>query len=254
MCGRFALEASPEAIASHFLIAGLEEFPPRYNIAPTQPILAVTAGPRRAPGSNQPERSALLVRWGLIPGWMKDLSGLPLLINARAETAGTKAAFRAAMRHRRALVPASGFYEWRREGNRTSRPYWVRPRDGGIVAFGAILETFAEPGGSEIDTGAILTTEASADLAAIHGRMPVVIRPEDFSRWLDCAGNEPRDVAGLMRSPPAGLFEAVPVSERVNKVANMGPDLQLRVEPPAVAPGAGQEPRAGGAGGQLELF
>lgn len=252
MCGRFAVEASPEEIARHFLIAGLDEFPPRYNIAPTQPILAVTVGPRRAPRFNLPERSALLVRWGLIPGWAMNPVDLPLLINARSETAAGKAAFRAAMRHRRALVPASGFYEWRRAGRGASQPYWVRPRDGGIVAFGAILETWAEPGGSEIDTGAILTTAASADLAGIHGRMPVVIRPEDFSNWLDCVNNEPSDVANLMRTPPAGLFEAVPVSYRVNKVANMGPDLLRRIEPAAASAEPRKDERRGG--GQLDLF
>jgi putative SOS response-associated peptidase YedK len=250
MCGRFAVEASPEAIARHFLIAGLDEFPPRYNIAPAQPILAVTAGPPREPGSNLPGRSALLVRWGLIPAWIKNTSDLPLLFNARSETAAEKAAFRAAMRHRRALVPASGFYEWRRTGRNMSQAYWVRPKHGGTVAFGAILETFAEPGGSEIDTGAILTTQASPDLAGIHDRMPVVIHPRDFSRWLDCVNHEPRDVADLMRSPAAGLFEAVPVSDRVNKVTNMGADLLRRTEP---AEGASRKGEPGSTG-QLELF
>ena len=129
--------------------------------------------------------------------------------------------------------------------------YWVRPSAGGIVAFGAILETFAEPGGSEIDTGAILTTEASADLAGIHDRMPVVIEARDFSRWLDCVSCEPRDVADLMRDAPAGLFEAIPVSGRVNKVTNMGPDLQQRIEPVAAEPVRKAEP---GGPGQLELF
>ena len=104
----------------------------------------------------------MLARWGLIPGWTKDPNDLPAHFNARSETAAEKASFKAAMRHRRVLVPASGFYEWRRVGDRRSQAYWVRPRHGGIVAFGGLMETYAEPGGSEIDTAAILTTGASA--------------------------------------------------------------------------------------------
>ncbi len=103
------------------------------------------------------------MRWGLIPGWAKNPAELPPLFNARAETAAEKASFKAAMRHRRALIPASGFYEWRRNGSNRPQPYWVRPRHGRPIAFAGLMETWAEPGGSEIDTGAILTTSANAD-------------------------------------------------------------------------------------------
>lgn len=251
MCGRFALTASPRDLENVFGLADIEDFPPRYNIAPTQPVLLVMAGPRRDPGSNLPDRKALLTRWGLVPGWAKDPRDVPLLINARSETAAEKASFRAAMRHRRALIPASGFYEWRREGRAAKQAYWIRPRQGGIVAFGALMETWSEPGGSEIDTSAILTTAATGEIAAIHDRMPVVIRPEDFSRWLDCIGNEPRDVAGLMRPVEPGFFEAVPVSDKVNKVANAGPEIQQRVEPaPASQPSSRAEPPPA----QMKLF
>jgi len=231
MCGRFALTATPDATETFLGVAGLEAFPPRYNIAPTQPVLAAIAGPRRDPGSNLPERQAVLVRWGFIPGWTKDVRQMPLLINARSETAAEKPAFKAAMRHRRALVPATGFYEWKRERGRTGQAYWVRPRNGGLVAFGALLETSSEPGGSEIDTGAILTTAANSAISHIHERMPVVIHPEHFSRWLDCVANEPRDVADLLRPVDPDFFEAIPVSDKVNKVDNTTPDIQERVEP-----------------------
>ena len=231
MCGRFALTAKPDAAETFLGVAGLEAFPPRYNIAPTQPVLAAIAGPRRDPGSNLPDRQALLVRWGFIPGWTKDVKQMPLLINARSETAAEKPAFKAAMRHRRALLPASGFYEWKRERGRTGQAYWIRPRHGGLVAFGALLETWSEPGGSEIDTGAILTTAANSAISHIHERMPVVIRPEHFSRWLDCVANEPRDVADLLRPVDPDFFEAIPVSDKVNKVDNATPDIQDRVEP-----------------------
>jgi putative SOS response-associated peptidase YedK len=250
MCGRFALVQSPRDLEEIFAVAGLEPFPPRYNIAPTQPVLTVVAAPPREPGSNLPDRRALLARWGLIPGWAKNPNDLPLLFNARSETAAEKAAFRAAMRHRRALIPASGFYEWRREKGRTGQAYWVRPKAGGAIAFAGLMETWLEPGGSEIDTAAILTTAANRDLAGIHDRMPVVIGPADFSRWLDCVNNEPRDVAGLMQPAEPGFFEAIPVSSAVNKVANVGPELQERVEEVAqrdAAPVAG-EPK------QMSLF
>jgi putative SOS response-associated peptidase YedK len=181
-----------------------------------------------APDSNLPDRRALLARWGFIPSWARDPRAMSLLFNARSETAAAKGTFRAAMRHRRALVPASGFYEWKRQGRNRAQAYWVRPRDGGLVGFAGLMEMWHEPGGSEIDTGAILTTAASADIADIHQRMPVVIRPEHFARWLDCRGQEPRDVADLLRPAEPGFFEAIPVSDRINKVANAGPDVQER--------------------------
>jgi len=227
MCGRFALTLKSEEVEAFFGLMELEDFPPRYNIAPTQPILMVMAGGGRGvPGSNLPDRRALLVRWGLVPAWVKDPKSFPLLFNARSDTALEKNTYKTAMRHRRALVPASGFYEWRREGRNKAQAYWVRPKGGGLVGFAGLMETWHEPGGSEIDTGAILTTNANSDIAHIHERMPVVIKPEDFSRWLDCRSNEPRDVADLLRPADPGFFEAVPVSDKVNKVANTGPEIQ----------------------------
>ncbi|HEY4193045.1 MAG TPA: SOS response-associated peptidase [Mesorhizobium sp.] len=229
MCGRFALTATPDQTAAFLGLGELEDFPVRYNIAPTQPILMAMAAERRAPGSNLPDRQPILVRWGLIPTWVKDTRNFPLLFNARSEGAIEKASFRAAMRHRRALVPASGFYEWRQtENGRKGQPYWIRPRHGGLVAFAALMEAYAEPGGSEMDTGAIMTVNASQDIAHIHQRMPVMIEPEHFSQWLDCRGREPRDVAHLLRPADEGFFEAIPVADLVNKVANTGPEIQER--------------------------
>lgn len=253
MCGRFAITVPPPSLADFLGVAEIDDFPPRYNVAPTQPILIAIAGPPREPGSNLPSRRALLVRWGFIPGWAKDPGSMPLLINARSETAAGKSSFRAAMRHRRALVPASGFYEWKRVGGKARQAYWIRPRDGDIVCFGGLMETWSEPGGSEIDTAAILTTEANATIAHIHHRMPVVIRPQDFDRWLDCVRSEPRDVADLMQPVEPGFFEAVPVSDLVNKVANTGSEIQQPVEPRPVD----QSSPAGEASGppkQMDLF
>ena len=231
MCGRYALIGTPEEVKAFFNLLDIAKFPPRYNIAPTQPVLAVMAGPPREPGSNLPDRTSLLVRWGFIPDWAKNPKELPLLINARSETAAEKNTFRAAMRHRRTLIPASGFYEWKRSGGKPVQAYWVKPREGGMVAFGGLMETYSEPGGSEMDTGAILTTSANEAISHIHHRMPVVIRPQDFSRWLDCVNNEPRDVADLLQPVQPDFFEAIPVSDKVNKFSNTGPEIQDRVEP-----------------------
>jgi putative SOS response-associated peptidase YedK len=230
MCGRFTLTITPEELAAVLALVDLEPFPPRYNIAPTQPILMVAARESAPqPGSNLPDRRSLLVRWGLIPRWAKDPKSLPLLINVRSETAAEKAMSRAAMRHRRTLVPASGFYEWRKVG-KERRPFFLRPRDGHLVTFAGLMETYADPNGSEIDTGAILTTAASPDIAPIHDRMPVVIRPEHRDRWLECRNAEPRDVADLLQPPDPGFFEAIPISDLVNKVSNTGPEVQRPVE------------------------
>lgn len=254
MCGRYTLAVSPDEVAAYLGLVELEAFPPRYNIPPTEPILMAVAGPPRQPGSNLPDRQALLVRWGFIPSWAKSPKDMPLLINARSETAAEKPAFKAAMRHRRSLVPASGFFEWKRDGRKAAQPYYVRPRDGGVVAFAGLWETWSEPGGSEIDTGAILTTGANAEFAAIHHRMPVVIRPEHFSRWLDCRNQEPRDVADLLQPVEPGFFEAIPISDKVNKVANTGPDILERVEPLAQATEAETDTDRPGGQGQLTLF
>ena len=258
MCGRYALQATPEQVREMLGLLELEDFPARFNIAPTQPILVVIAGEGQERGSNRPNRRALLVRWGFTPSWVKDPKEFPLLINARAETAVGKASFRAAMRHRRVLVPASGFYEWHRppkDSRQKSQAYWVRPRHGGVVAFAGLMETWSSADGSEVDTAAILTVPANRAIAAIHDRMPVVIAPADFSRWLDCKTQEPREVADLLRPVQEDFFEAVAVSDRVNKVANMGADLQTPVaaEPPPKR-GPPEKPPEKPDNGQLSLL
>jgi len=227
MCGRFALTATPSQVEQLFDIAGLEPFPPRYNIAPTQPICIVRTFPS--------VRQGALVRWGLVPHWVKDPGSFSLLINGRSETALEKPAFRTAMRHRRCLVPVSGFYEWQRGANR-KQPYWIAPSDQPVFALAGLWETWMGKDGSEIDTAAILTTGANARLSAIHHRMPVVIARDDFARWLDpCV--EPRHVADLFRPAPDAYFSPVPVGERVNSARNDGPDLQQPIRADAVADG-----------------
>ena len=234
MCGRFVLEDSAEEIARTFGLDHVDDFPPRYNIAPTQPILTVRT--RAVPeGSNLPRREAVHARWGLLPPWVKEPKDFPLLINARSETAATKASFRAAMKRRRIIVPASGFYEWKRhepeggKGKGRIEPFWVHPRDGGVVAFAGLWEV-NEASGGPIDTACIMTIDANNAFRPIHHRMPVVVHPDDFDLWLDCEANDVASVQPILRTPEEGFFEAVPVSDAVNKARNQGPELIERVE------------------------
>ncbi len=233
MCGRFALIADPKLVEEVFSLLDIDQFPPRYNIAPTQPVLIIRARPSNAdPSSNEPNREAMLARWGLLPGWVKDLKGFPTLINARSETAIEKPSFRNAMRRRRVILPASGFFEWKRDAkDKPLQAYWVKPKRGHVAAFAALMETWSGPDGSEIDTACVLTTEAKGPIASVHDRMPVLIQPEDFSRWLDCRTQEPRDVVDLMKGRPDDYAVPIPISDAVNKVANMGAELLNEVTP-----------------------
>lgn len=221
MCGRFALTHTDDDVRAFLSLGKLGVFVERYNIAPTQPILTVGL-------SAQGERAPELVRWGLIPQWVADPENFTLIINARSETAATKPSFKSAMRHRRILIPASGFYEWHRPDDKTQpkQAYWIRPNHGGLICFAGLAETWMGKDGTEIDTGCILTTQSNAQIGNIHHRMPVIIPPEEFDRWLDCKTQEPRDVADLLAPAADGFFDATPVGDAVNKVANTGPDIQ----------------------------
>lgn len=229
MCGRFGLTVAWSEMFDYFaLIRPVDagpEMPPRYNIAPTQPIVTVRAG-------FDGGREALLARWGLMPSWVKDPKNFTTLINARTETVTEKPSFKTAIRHRRILIPATGFYEWQRFGKgKKSQPYWVQSNEDTIVAFGGLMETWAGANGSEIDTACILTTDANSSFSKIHHRLPLVIRQSDFDRWLDCKTQEPRDVEDLMQPVEDDYFQAIPVSDAVNKVANDNASIQLPVEP-----------------------
>ncbi|HOV03417.1 MAG TPA: SOS response-associated peptidase [Hyphomicrobiales bacterium] len=258
MCGRYSLTAPPDDVRALFGYGERPNFPPRYNIAPTQPIAVVTG---EADG-----RHFLLARWGLLPSWVKDPKDFPLLVNARSETAAQKPTFRAAMRHRRCLVPANGFYEWGPGAGTRKQPYWCAPKDGHLVAFAGLMETYTDPNGSELDTATILTTPANRRLRPIHDRMPAVILPEDFAAWLDTVGVSAEEATKMLRPADDRLFEPVPVSLAVNRVANDRPELHERVAPPAPEPGvapitAEVPPRRGRGkdkgkkdGGQFDLF
>lgn len=213
MCGRFTLTAPPEAVKAFFGAEEAHEAPPRTNIAPTQPILIAR--------EDQPGvRRLVLARWGLIPGWVKDPATMSLMFNARSETAVDKPSFRGSMRHKRCLIPASGFYEWQKRTGAKSQPFLLQPPGGGLVAFAGLWEDWSAPDGGVMETATILTTAANAALAPIHDRMPAVIAPEDFATWLDTRTVDAAEAARLLRPAPVDAFQAVPVGERVSAARN----------------------------------
>jgi putative SOS response-associated peptidase YedK len=211
MCGRYVITSPPAAIRALFGYPEQPNFPPRYNVAPTQPVPIVRL--------DEGKRQFALVRWGFIPGWVKDPKSVSLLINARAESVLDKPAFRNAARRRRCLVPADGFYEWREAGGR-KQAYFVRRKDGGPFAFAGLWETWTGPNGEELDTAAIVTTLANRTLSFIHGRMPVMLPPETFELWLDCAKVDAATATALLMPARDNLLEAYQVSPAVNRVAN----------------------------------
>ncbi len=219
MCGRFVISSSPQLLRQLFGYFEQPNFPPRFNVAPTQPIPVVV---------NDNGRHFRLMRWGLWPAWVKDPRRFTLLINARAETVKEKPAFKNAIRRRRCLVPADGYYEWQPfEGGK--RPYFIHRRDGRSIGFAAVSETWIGPNGEEVDTVAIVTAPASADLAELHHRVPVTIEPRDFEFWLDCRSDEAESVTPLMRGPEVGEFAWHEISTRVNHVDNDDAQLILPI-------------------------
>jgi len=219
MCGRYVITSPPAAIRALFGYGEQPNFPPRYNVAPTQPVPIV----RLIDG----KRSFALVRWGLLPAWVKDPKTFSLLVNARGESVLDKPSFRNAMRQRRCLIPADGFYEWQVLGKAGTpkRPYFVRAKRGGDgtappLAFAGLYETWTGPNGEELDTAAIITTTANRTLAAVHDRMPVFVQPEAFDLWLDCANVEADVAAALIAPADEALLEVYEVSTAVNRVAN----------------------------------
>jgi putative SOS response-associated peptidase YedK len=218
MCGRYVIFSTPEAIRALFRYGEQPNFPPRYNVAPSQPIPVV----RLVDG----KPSFALMRWGLLPSWVDEPKTFPLLINARGESVLDKPAFRNAMRRRRCLIPTDGFYEWQAgAAGGPKQAYVVRARtsgDGGAtpLAFAGLWETWTGPNGEELDTATIVTTHANRTLAAIHPRMPVFVPPEAFDRWLDCNAVPAEEAASLIKPADDALLDAYPISPAVNRVAN----------------------------------
>jgi putative SOS response-associated peptidase YedK len=226
MCGRFAITLPPEAVRAFFAYVEQPNFPPRYNIAPTQPIPIVFAGAY----TGGAERHFLLVRWGFLPGFVKEPKSFPLLINARAEGIEQKASFRAALRRRRCLVIADGFYEWRRVSEKgPKQPYLIRRIDGEPMGFAGLYETWSDPTGGEIDTACIVTTRANQLMSNVHDRMPVILPREAFSLWLDTDRVDPATAVELLTPAPERALELVPIGTAVNRFENDAAALQAPV-------------------------
>src|SRR3984893_18442737 len=220
MCGRFVITSPPAGLRQIFGYLDQPNFPPRYNIAPTQPIPVVIV--------ENGIRHFRLMRWGLWPAWVKDLRQFTLLINARAETLLEKPAFKNAIKRRRCLIPADGYYEWQVSGKR-KRPHFIHRRDGAPIGLAGLAETWIGPNGEELDTVAIVTAPASADLAVLHHRVPVTIAPEDFDRWLDCRDDHAEAVMTLLTAPVEGELAWHEVSTRVNRAVNDDAQLILPI-------------------------
>lgn len=222
MCSRYSLTSPPEAVRATFGYRNEAEFPPRYNIAPTQPVAIVRTDYMK-------ERELALVRWGLIPSWAKEPEKFSTLINARSETAAEKASFRASLRHRRCIVPADGFYEWTgKPGHK--QPHLIRQRSGEIMGLAGLWEHWLGADGSEVETMAILTVEANADMKRVHDRMPAILAPQDYEAWLDCSGGSSVGMGKMLRPAANGLLEIIAVSRELNNPRNDRPDVQEPIQ------------------------
>jgi putative SOS response-associated peptidase YedK len=214
MCGRFTLRAPPQAIVDEFERPVLPPYVPRWNIAPTQQVLAIRMD------NGQPEMAML--RWGLIPSWAEDPKKPPLLINAKAETAATKPAFRAAFKRRRCLILVDGYYEWQKAG-KLKQPYYHRLKSDTPFAFAGLWERW-DKGEQPIESCTILTTDANEVAAAVHDRMPVILGRDTRQVWLDPHIDDPAALQQLLRPFPAAEMTAYQVNPIVNKSGNEGPD------------------------------
>ena len=214
MCGRFTLKTSPGVIAKLLGVKSVPTIEPRYNIAPSQPVLAV----RLAPESG--EREVVMFKWGLIPSWAKEPGIGNSLINARADTVAEKPAFRSAFKKRRCLAPADGFYEWKRENGKT--PYYFRLKDESPFAFAGLWERW-EKGDEPVESCTLITCEANGDVAPVHNRMPVILKPEDYARWLDPKEQQSEALMRLLAPLPDDWLSVHPVGKLVNNPRNEDP-------------------------------
>ena len=214
MCGRYRLSRRKQMVEEHFeTVSDESDWTPRYNVAPTQPVPVIRQHPK------EPVRDLSLMRWGLIPSWAKDISGAAMMINARSETASTKAAFRDALNSRRCLIPADGFYEWQRSG-KTKQPYCFEVTEGQLFAFAGIWDRWKDPSGNWIKSCSILTTTPNALTSAVHDRMPVILDPDCYDLWLDPGMHDVSAVSDMLKPYDDRLMRCYPVSSRVNHVAN----------------------------------
>lgn len=225
MCGRFSLYETTERVARAFRvdeIAKGAQPEARFNIAPSQQVLTVVGS------RDGTQRRLGTLKWGLVPSWAED----PVIgnrhINARAETVGSAPSFRRAFERRRCLIPANGFFEWYHDHEhprRRGRPFFLRPSDGSLLALGGLWEVWHGPSDEVLRTVAIITTMANDEVAAVHDRMPVILEPDDWARWLAPEALDPSEAGRLLRPPPVGRLDLVEVGDLVNSPKNDVPEL-----------------------------
>ncbi len=242
MCGRYASMIPPEAMTELFKLLNSVAVVPRYNIAPTQPIVAIWEA--------QGRREGHFARWGLVPGWVKDPREFPLLVNARAESMEEKPAFRDPLKHGRCIMPASGYYEWHTGPDKKKRPYYITRADGQPMALAGLYATWSGPEGEEVDSVATITVPTNAQLSVIHHRMPMIL-PDEQSQddWLNVRDVRARDAAQMALPLADGVLKFHPVSTRVNSARDDDPGLIEEVAEEKQAPVVKKA-----AGGQMDLF
>ncbi|QQS47573.1 MAG: SOS response-associated peptidase [Acidobacteriota bacterium] len=220
MCGRFTQRHKPEEVAERFEVEPIDLLETaRYNIAPSQPIAAIR--------QVEAGRELFAPKWGLIPFWAKDPSIGNNMINAKSETLAEKPSFKRAFAKRRCLIPADGFYEWRKKGKGPSQPFYIHLKDDGLFAFAGLWEEWKSPEGEVVVTCTIITIDPNELVAGIHNRMPVILRRENEAAWLD-PKNDISTAAGLMQTYPGELMDAYQISRAVN---NPRFDDQSCIEP-----------------------
>jgi putative SOS response-associated peptidase YedK len=210
MCGRYTLHNTPDEITERFAVSKLRfDVSPRYNIAPSQTVPAIT---------QESDRCLDGYQWGLIPFWSKDPEIGARLINARAETLADKPAFKYAFARRRCLIPANGFYEWKQAGG-ARQPVHIRLRQGKLFAFAGLWEQWRPEAGPPVRSCTIITVEPNSLLAPIHSRMPAILHPDTETLWLDISVNQPQTLLKLLQPYPSNEMECFAVSRRVNSSA-----------------------------------
>jgi putative SOS response-associated peptidase YedK len=222
MCGRFTLTVDPAELQDTFTdFIFPSKFAPRFNIAPSQPVLAIP---------NNGASKADFFIWGLIPMWAKDPSIGNRLINARGETVAEKPSFRGSFKYKRCIILADGFYEWKAgSGKKPKTPYYIHMKDRKPFVFAGLWDSWEGPDGSSIKTCTIITTEPNELMATLHNRMPVILHPRDYAKWLDDAPQTPENLLPLIKPYPADNMSAYPVSTLVNKPDNESPELVVPV-------------------------
>ncbi len=224
MCGRYRLTAKERWLSEYFSIPAEDiEWAARWNIAPTEKVATIRQD------REEPKRKFAKMRWGLIPYWAKDISIGAKTINAVSETPAEKPVFRDSMKRRRCLIPADGFYEWKRIGPKKKQAYNIGLKDDGLFAFAGLWDRWKDEAGNSIESCTILTTEANALLKDIHDRMPVILSPDDYDLWLDPGVTDPARVADLLKHFDARLMRVYPVSSTVNSVKNDNPECAEEV-------------------------